>query len=88
MANRGALPTNVSNRGAKLKRLQTVRVEFQPGKGVEVLSRRAHHDLGHLAGPGGGKLLEWFVRAPKRATCRIVVRGGAGGNVTVSHVLG
>jgi hypothetical protein len=88
VANRGALPTNVSHRGAKLKRLQTVRVEFQPGKGVEVLSRRAHHDLGHLAGPGGSTPLEWFVRAPKRASCRIVVKGGTGGNAAVTHVPG
>jgi len=81
VANRGALPTNISNRGAKLKRLQTVRVEFRPGKGVEVLSRQAHHDLGHLSGPGGSKPLEWFVRAKKGASCHIAVRGGTGGSV-------
>jgi hypothetical protein len=86
-ANRGALPTNVSNRGAKLRRLRTVRVEFLPGRGVEVLSRQAHHDLGHLSGPGGGTALEWFVRARKGASCRIVVRGGTGGTVAADVTL-
>jgi len=81
VANRGQLPTNVSNRGAKLKRLKQVRVEFTPGRGVSLLSQQAHYDLGHMTGPGGGRPLEWFVRARKGATCRIAVHGGTGGNV-------
>ena len=84
VANRGALPTNISNRGAKLKRLKPVRVELHLGDGVELLSRRGHHDLGHLPGPTGARTLEWFVRAEAGATCRLLVRGGTGGNVTVT----
>ena len=84
VANRGALPTHVSNRGAKLKRLRPVRVELHPSDGVELLSRQAHHTLGHLPGPSGSRPLEWFVRARKRASCRIVVRGGTGGNAEVT----
>ena len=84
VANRGALPTHVTNRGAKLRRLEPVRVEFHPGDGVEVLSQAAHHSLGHLAGPSGGRPLEWFVRAEPGATCTIIVHGGTGGNVSAT----
>jgi len=87
VANRGALPTNISNRGATLRRLRPVRVEFHPGNGVEVLSRQAHHDLGHLGGPGGGRQLEWFIRAKPGASCRIAVRGGTGGNASLTQAL-
>jgi len=80
VANRGALPTHISNRGARLRRLRPVRVEFHPGKGIDVLSHQAHHSLGHLAGPSGGRLLEWFVRGKKGASCRIALHGGTGGD--------
>jgi hypothetical protein len=81
VANRGALPTHVTNRGAKLARLRPVRVECHPGKGVEVLSQKAHHNLGHLAGPSGSRALEWFVRGRHGSHCEIRVQGGTGGNL-------
>ncbi len=82
VANRGELPTNVTHRGKSLRRLQPVRVKFQVGEGAEVLSRRAHHDLGHLPGLTGGQVLEWFVRTgPEGSVCTVSVRGGTGGNV-------
>ncbi|MBN1345669.1 MAG: hypothetical protein JXQ73_23455 [Phycisphaerae bacterium] len=83
VANRGELPTNVTNQGKSLARLHPVRVEFHAGEGAEVLSRQAHHELGHLEGLTGGQLMEWFVAAPPEgAVCTIHVRGGTGGNVT------
>jgi len=87
VANRGELPTNISNRGAKLRRLQTVRVEFRLGQGVKLLSNQAHYDLGHLSGPGGSRALEWFVRGAPGAKCRINVHGGTGGNTGIEVFL-
>jgi len=80
VANRGTFPTHVTNRGAKLRRLQPVRVEFHLDKGMELLSLSGHQEIGHLAGAAGQKALEWFLRAPRGGTCRINVRGGTGGN--------
>lgn len=81
VANRGELPTNVTNQGRSLARVRPVCVEFRAGDGVEVLSRASHHDVGHLEGVTGAEVLEWFVRAEEDAVCTIDVRGGAGGNV-------
>ena len=80
VANRGVFPTHVSARGAKLKRPPTVRVEFHPPRGAELLSQHGHQEIGHLAGATGSRALEWFVRAPAGSACRIAVFGGAGGN--------
>jgi hypothetical protein len=82
VANRGEFPTNVSNKGLGLSRLEGVRVEFLPAEGVEMLSRAGHKSLGHLAGVTDGRELEWFVRAPagRRTLCEVRVCGGTGGN--------
>ncbi len=80
VVNRGAFPTHITNRGAKLSRLRPVRVEFLPDPGVELLSQAGHQDIGHLPGPAGCRRLEWFVRARKPAACRIEAKGGTGGN--------
>jgi len=88
VANRGEFPTNITNRGKQLRRLHPARVRFEPGAGVEVLSWRAHHDLGHLTGVSGGRMLEWFVRGPEGAACRLDVLGGTGGNTRREIVLG
>ena len=83
VANRGQFPTHVSNKGRGLRRLKGVRLEFQPAKGVKLLSQTGHHDLGHLAGLTGSRRLEWFVSAPRggKVLCEIRVQGGTGGNV-------
>ncbi len=82
VANRGALPTHVTNKGRTLRRLRSVRVEFHAAQST-VLSQRAHHELGHLAGVTGGEMLEWFVEAVKGkgALGEICVYGGTGGNL-------
>jgi hypothetical protein len=82
VANRGALPTHVTRRGAKLSRLKPVRVTFRPGDDVELLSREGHTELGHLGACTGTRELEWFLRAEPGATCRIDVFGGTGGNLS------
>ena len=86
VANRGQFPTHISNKGRSLRRLEPVRVEFLPAKDVELLSAGVHRTLGHLGPLNDSRLLEWFVRAPARATeiCRLVVKGGTGGNVTAA----
>ena len=83
VANRGELPTHISNRGRALRRLHPVRVEFHPGEGAELLSLRAHTDLGHLAGVNGSEVLEWFVSTTRRSgdLGEICIQGGTGGNL-------
>ncbi len=87
VANRGHLPTHISNRGAKLSRLRPVRVQFTPSRGVELLSQRGHIEVGHLAGSNGSRYLEWFVRGRAGRKCTIEVRGGTGGNTRVTVTL-
>ena len=83
VANRGVLPTHVTEKGRSLRRLQPVRVEFHPGKGVALLSRQAHAVLGHLDGVTGSRAVEWFLSARGRSAHlgEIRVRGGTGGSV-------
>jgi hypothetical protein len=84
IANRGAFPTHVTNKGKSLKRLRPVRVEFYPSEGVKLLSAQGHLDLGHLSGVTDSRLVEWFVSAPHAPPelCEIRVLGGSGGNVS------
>jgi len=83
VANRGRLPTHISNRGKSLPRIPLVRVDFRTSQGVELLSREARRELGHLPGITGSRELEWFLSAPSqiRELCEIHVLGGTGGNI-------
>ena len=83
VANRGSLPTHVSNRGRVLARHRGVSVRLTCMGKTRLLSRRGHDDLGDLQASTGSRDLEWFVSAPKSQVdlCRIEVSGGAGGNV-------
>lgn len=81
VANRGAFPTHVTNKGRGLRRLRPVRVEFCPGEGVEILSHQAHFEVGHLAGVTGSRVVEWFVAGSGGELGEIRVAGGTGGNV-------
>lgn len=82
VTNRGRLPTHVTKPGRTLRCVKPVRVEFDPGRGVELLSRQGHLELGHLEGVTGSRTLEWFVRRTGRKTPTVDIRvwGGAGGN--------
>lgn len=86
IANRGRLPTNVTNLGRGLPRMQPVRASLTPADGVELLSARGHLELGHLRALTGSRVVEWFVRAAVPAGTELaVVRvlGGAGGDSRV-----
>ncbi|MDP6116919.1 MAG: M14 family metallopeptidase [Planctomycetota bacterium] len=85
VANRGELPTHVTNKGRGLRRLRPVKVEFRPAEGVELLSNIGHKSVGHLGGVTGSRDLEWFVGAggKVKALCEIRVLGGTGGNCVV-----
>jgi hypothetical protein len=91
VANRGQLPTHVSNKGRTLRRLPEVRVEFHLAKGVRLLSHEGHVQVGHLAGLTGSRTLEWFVmlRHDTKTLGELAVWAGTGGNVrtpvTVEH---
>jgi len=81
VANRGFLPTHVTNKGRGLRRLRPVRAEFRPGEGVQLLSHQAYFELEHLPGVTGSRLLEWFVSGSDGALGEICVQGGTGGNL-------
>lgn len=83
IANRGALPTHVSQRGRHLRRLRPVRAELILADGADLLSGQGFFDLGHLAGVSGERTVEWFVRSAGGQLGCIHVRGGAGGNLVV-----
>ena len=87
IANRGRLPTNVTNLGRGLPRMQPVRVSLTPAGGVELLSARGHLELGHLRALTGSRIVEWFVRAaavPAGTELAVIrVLGGAGGDSCV-----
>ena len=88
VANRGAFPTHVSNKGKSLRRLQKVRVELRLAEGVELISQAGHVDCGHLAGLTGSRSLEWFLRTEKTVLGEMHVRGGTGGNLRAKMELG
>ena len=83
IANRGQLPTHVTNRGRSLRRLYPVKAGFAPSPGVELLSAAGHHDLGHLSGITGSRIVEWFVRPGTgvQVLGELSVSGGTGGDV-------
>ena len=87
IANRGRLPTNVTNLGSGLPRMQPVRVSLMAVDGVELLSARGHQELGHLRALTGSRTVEWFVRAPDAdggAEIGVIrVLGGTGGDARV-----
>jgi len=85
IANRGHLPTYVSNKGRTLRRLREVRVELCLAKGIRLLSHQGHTCIGHLKGLTGSRIIEWFLKAPKGAVSlgEIAALGGTGGNVRV-----
>ena len=81
IANRGAFPTHVTNKGRGLRRVKTVRVGFRPTEAVELLSLQAEFEIGHLAGVSGSRMLEWFVAGKGNELGEIYLLGGAGGNL-------
>lgn len=86
IANRGRLPTHVSNKGRNLRRLQPVAVDFLPAPGTSLLSLTGHRQLGHLAGVTGTSQQEWFVRREGAGDllCELHVRGGTGGTTRIA----
>ncbi len=80
VANRGAFPTNITNKGLGLRRLQPVRVRFSPAARVKMLSLRTQFEIGHLEGDGGSRLLEWFVAGKGDELGEINLSGGTGGS--------
>jgi hypothetical protein len=84
VANRGEFPTYVSNKGRNLRRLKSVRIEFNPAEGVQLLSAQGHQNLGHFGGITDSRFLEWFVSNPdgRKDICEIRIFGGTGGNIS------
>lgn len=89
IANRGRLPTHVSNKGRGLRRLQPVAVDFVLAPGTRLLSLAGHRQLGHLAGVVGHSQQEWFVHRVGNGNvlCELRVRAGAGGTARVTVAL-
>lgn len=84
IANRGQLPTNITNRGRSLLRLSPVKVSFTPAKNVKRISAASHFNLGHLSGITGSQVIEWFVKVQKgcvQILGELKVSGGTGGQI-------
>ena len=85
VANRGLLPSFVTNKGRSLGRFAPVMASLRPAPGVELISQKGHLDLGHLQGVSGTAVGEWFVKAAGVTELgSLSVRGAAGGDSTVS----
>jgi hypothetical protein len=76
VANRGLLPTSITDQAQGLAHRPPVTVRLQPGEGVEVVSRGQLTELPGLAAMTGHADLEWFVRTS---------RPHANVEITVSH---
>ena len=87
VANRGQLPTHVTNKGKTLRRLDPVRASLSPAAGVELLSATGHLELGHLEGVTGSRIAEWFVAVREEQSAdtpilgEVQVAGGTAGDI-------
>ncbi len=88
VANRGDLPTHLTNKGKSLRRLRPVATRFTPAHGVTLLSATGSQALGHLAAVTGSRIVEWFVSAPEKSgkdtqlLGELYVSGGTGSDIT------
>ena len=85
--NRGALPTNISERGKVLRSIKPVTVELVAGEDIEVLSRGRHRSIGHIAAHRRTEELEWFVQAEPGAKLAVRAASQKGGIAERSTVL-
>ncbi|MDP6040696.1 MAG: M14 family metallopeptidase, partial [Candidatus Latescibacteria bacterium] len=84
IANRGKLPTHITNKGKTLTRLQPVRISFVPAKDIVLSSPKNRIDLGHLPARSISRVLEWRVTINNPNTQifgKLNVHGGAGGTI-------
>ena len=84
VANRGDLPTHLTNKGKSIRRLRPVTARFTPAAGVTMLSAAESQELGHLAAVTGSRIVEWFVSATEKPEAQVLgqlwIAGGAGGD--------
>ena len=59
---------------------------LEVGEGLEILSREAGVEMGHLAARSGKRDLEWFVKG--RGTARLVVTAVKAGTVETEIAVG
>ena len=87
IANRGDLPTHLTNKGKSLRRFRPVTARFSPSPGVTMLSAAGTLELGHLAAVTGSQIVEWFVSAPgdsgidTHVLGKLYISGGAGRDI-------
>ena len=84
IVNRGRLPTNVTNKGRTLNRLQPVTTRFVPATDVVLTSKPGLFDLGHLNAAPTSRSVEWtvaFSNPQSSELGRIEVSGGTGGDI-------
>ena len=87
VANRGDLPTHLTNKGKALRRIRPVRARFSPAHGVTMLSAAQSEQLGHLAAVTGSQIVEWFVSAPSspgtdaQILGQLHIAGGTGNDI-------
>jgi len=80
VANKGALPTNITNKALSLARFKGVKVQFFPAEKSELISLHSHFDIGHIQGISF-HTVEWFVKSKGKELGEISVHGETGGNL-------
>lgn len=101
VANRGYLPTNVTQVAIKLKETQPVAVTLS-GDALRIVAGKAKQDLGQIKGRGSGGMAiwgnssspvteawaEWVVQAEPGARVTVAVKHDRGGSVSKQATLG
>ncbi len=79
LMNTGGFPTHISEVGREVRANRSPVARLEVGEGLEILSREASIETGHLAALSGKRDLEWFVRGSGQA--RLVARSTKAGVV-------
>ncbi len=97
LENSGYLPTYTSQQGKNRGAIRPIRVELEPGEGVELAQGKHRTELGHLEGrsnklgvsqsfgssPTDNRArVEWVITAPTNAQVRVKIISPRGGSIT------
>ena len=81
--NDGYLPTNITQQAINVGVAKPVDAIIEIGEGSRLLAGKAKETLGHLAGYGGRKKVEWIVQFQGEQTAHIKVVSEKGGTATL-----
>lgn len=84
--NTGGFPTYIAETGRDVRANRSPMARLELGDGMEMLSREAGVELGHLGARSGKRDLEWFVKG--RGTARLVASAVKAGTAAVEIPIG